>query len=370
LLALALLPLASAAQMEVPRPVEASHPIEAPHPIEADRLSRSPGSGGRIVLEPGEHLRVSRERDVFEHELGHPPVQILWKKSMGANHQIKYDAFRQDPNTPPPGIWIDGNALMAIQNSHEPVIHTGEVPSGPKWQEFTSTHNNVVIHPSGSQNANLASITLASALGATMLEPRTTRIFNALPQQTDAAASLRERHRMGLDHTGTAEAWRSVNDEIRATTKGYETHVATRQALLDELQHGSSDVVIVYAHFDGKMLHLPGDAGTLAENTITVSDLAKMNRVGDPAVRERIIVLAACSTASPVNGQSLAQVLLKTGIARTVFATDRPYDAREIGDLMTRLKSNSVRSAGGQLHQYVELHFPERFRAADTPDHE
>ena len=37
----------------------------------------------------------------------------------------------------------------------------------------------------------------------------------------------------------------------------------------------------------------------------------------------------------------------------STLALADPADAREIADLMTRLQSNSVRNAGGQLHQFM-----------------
>jgi hypothetical protein len=53
---------------------------------------------------------------------------------------------------------------------------------------------------------------------------------------------------------------------------------------------------------------------------------------------------------------SLVSLLLQKGIGRTVFATQFPYDARQIPDLMQRLSSGAgPRAGGGQLRQYVEL---------------
>ena len=366
-------------------PAQIPHPVEVPrsvphesvngeardHETAADKERRELDEVRRVGsttyhLAPGERLRIPEEEAVFNAALHEQPVEILWQRAAGPNHTIKFNAYRQDQGVPPPGTYIDGNVLMQLQQSSISVIHSGDIPYGTKWQEFASSHSNAVVHLSGSQNDDPGSIALASALGVTGLSSGTTKIFNALPQQT-GSSGLRERTRMGLQQTGTSEAWQDVNDRIRQhETPGFEAHVATREALLDEFANGSSDVVVVYAHFDGKRLHLPGDPGTLAENTISVDEIARIQRRGDPKVKQRIIVLAACSTASPVEGRSLAQVLLKNGIARTVFATDHPYDARQIPDLITRLKTKSVRDADGQLHQYVELRLPSNPTQSET----
>lgn len=374
---LAVLPAAALAMPQIEAPHPAPHPAEAPRPGEhaTDRdhpEDEATGAHefGTFKLAPGERLRVPREEEAFDRAMAQQPVTIYWKKTIGADHRIKYDAYREDPGAPPPGTWVDASTLTRIQSSGLPVVHTGEIPTGPTWQAFTSSHSNVAVQLRGSQNSSPEALKLAGALGVTTLATGHTRIFNALPQATDPAASQRERSRMGLQRTGTVADWKAVNEGIREKTEGLKVEVARRSEILEELEHGSSDVVIIYAHFDGRMLHLPGESGSLADNTISVAELAKMNRVGDPAVKERIIVLAACSTASPVEGQSLAQVLLKTGIARTVFATDRPYDAREIPGLMTRLRSQPVRDAGGQLRQYVELQLPFLFILQGTHAHE
>jgi hypothetical protein len=76
----------------------------------------------------------------------------------------------------------------------------------------------------------------------------------------------------------------------------------------------------------------------------------------NPQVRDRVIILAACSTAAPTMNGSLASLLLRKGIARTALATEHPNDARDIPELMARLRSGTPpRQAGGQLRQYVEL---------------
>ena len=91
---------------------------------------------------------------------------------------------------------------------------------------------------------------------------------------------------------------------------------------------------------------------------ITLEDLAGIVRRGDPAVAHRRIVLVACRTADVGEAGSIARKLLQNGIARTVFATDKPYDARAIPALLERLKSQSLQQGGGQLKQYVRLEEP------------
>jgi hypothetical protein len=217
----------------------------------------------------------------------------------------------------------------------------------------------IVIHEKTSANADPRAIHEATELGGRVLDPGTTKVFNALPQETDPRASSIELQRMG-GIVGTRDAWAAVNRRIRESAEGFTVHSAKKTALLSELQYGNSSVVVIYAHFDGERLYLPGSNG----ETMSVDEIASIDRTRDSTVRNRVIILASCSTAAkPVNSQaqSLVQVLLQKGIARTVFATDRPYDARDIPALMARLKSMPLREASGALQQHVELEQPQSF---------
>jgi hypothetical protein len=266
---------------------------------------------------------------------------------------------------PPTRRPLSHEELEKLYASGYPVVNSGDVPSGSNWRAFTADKGEfTVVHEKGSANRDWEEVSGATALANHPLDPAHTVVFNALPQETEREAGVRERSRMGV--AGSTAAWKAVNERIGKASEGYQSHLATKQALLDELQHGTADVIVVYAHFDGERLHLPGGSGanhgSLSDHTISIEELAKIDRAMSPMslANPRVIVLAACNTAShPANVDSLVQVLLKRGIARTVLATDQPYDARDIPDLMQRLQAKTpLRKAGGQLRQYVELHPP------------
>jgi hypothetical protein len=247
--------------------------------------------------------------------------------------------------------------LEELFHSGATVVSSGDVPNGPQWRDFTKGYpGQVVTHEPESANRDRRAIAEAVALGDKPIDLATVKVFNALPQETDFEPSVKERGLMQIG--GTTRAWELINQRIIAASAGFSSEVATRKALLDELQYGNSSVIVVYAHFDGNQLYMPGSNG----QTVTVDDIAKIVRTRDSRVASRVIVLAACSTAAkPPNTRSLTSVLLQKGIARTVWATDHPYDARDIPDLLKRLKAQTpLRKAGGQLQQYVNLHFSNR----------
>ena len=288
-----------------------------------------------------------------------PPMRhIVWKKTSEASGAIHYEAWEVDETTGGPARFVTTDELDKIYRTGAAVVNSGEVPHGPRWRAFTAARpGKTVIHEEGSANSNWQAIREASELSTQRLDPTSTKVFNALPQETDDQASRQELGRMG-GIAGTREAWRAVNERIRASAGEIESHVANKEELLYELKHGNASMVVIYAHFDGERLYLPGAHGT----TLSVAEIAGIDRTGDSAVRHRVIVLAACGTAAIPAGksaESLVQVLLRKGIARSVFATDRPYDARDIPALITRLRSEPLRDAADKLSPHVEIEWPQ-----------
>jgi len=294
---------------------------------------------------------------------GHlPAVQarhVNWVRTQNPDGAYGYAAHDVSPDGVASPKLLSSQDLHNIYGSDMPIVNSGDVPHGSNWAELTGNKGAVtIIHEKNSLNRDWKEVSEATALGGRPLPPNRTIVYNALPQETEIRASAHERARMNI--TGSKEAWKAVNDQIHDASAGIQSHVATKQALLDEFARGDSDVIVVYAHFDGLRLHLPGGSAAnhanLADYTIGIDELAKIDRTSNPP-KNRVIVLAGCSTAShPVNADSLVQVLLNRGMARTVLATDKPYDARDIPALMQRLKAQQpLRQAGGQLRQYVEL---------------
>jgi hypothetical protein len=277
---------------------------------------------------------------------------VIWERS--ADGSSPYAAYELAPGPPQQKIKLDRDSLKKLQASKVPIVYSGDIPRGDAWQKFIAGQSSTtIIHEPESANKDLLSIAEATALGKRPLS-QNTKVFNALPQESDPAASHQERTRMGLQNTGTVGAWTSLNESIRPEVEAFDHPFAAKKAILNELSTGTSDVVLIYAHFDGERLHLPGKEGTREDHTISVDEIANLKRTAN---KDRIIVLVACETAKPRNGRSLASVLLQHGLARTVFATEQKYDARNIPALMKTLRGSApLRDAGGQLMQYVELH--------------
>jgi hypothetical protein len=325
---------------EMPREAPVERPPEERLPPE----SSNGHINGRVNL-PSEESRNARN-DFFP-----IPKRVIWERS--ADPSRPYAAYELTPGPPPQKVKLDRDALKNLQASKVPIVYSGDIPRGEAWQDFIAKQSTTtIIHEPTSANKDLHSIAEATALGKRPLS-QNTKVFNALPQESDPVASHQERTRMDLQNTGTAGAWKSLNESIRPEVERFDHPFAAKKAILNELGTGTSDVVLIYAHFDGERLHLPGREGTYGDHIISVDEIASLKRT---VSSDRIIVLVACETAKPRNGRSLASVLLQHGLARTVFATEQKYDARNIPALMKKLREPvPLREAGGQLMQYVEL---------------
>ena len=338
--------LSLSAQFAHPEMPREEVPVEHPssdRPSEERLAPKLPSS--HIDAPPGELL-------IGRNHLLTIPARVEWERSR--DPKLPSTAYRILPGPPQQRIKLDRIDLKKLQESRLPIVYSGDIPRGEAWQKFIAEQSSTtIIHEPTSANRDLLSIAEATALGKRPLS-HNAKVFNALPQESDPAASHQERIHMGLQNTGTAEAWRSLNESIRPEVEGFDHPFAAKKAILNELSTGTSDVVLIYAHFDGERLHLPGRAGTYEDHTISVDEIANLKRT---VSSDRIIVLVACETAKPRNGRSLASVLLQHGLARTVFATEQKYDARNIPALMKKLREPvPLREAGGQLMQYVELH--------------
>lgn len=362
LLALALMSLSCAVLAAQAIPIDRlpQHPFDKTGEGKASRESDKNSSVGSA--QPGStDLMPPKQRQEAKntHRLPAPAFHVDWVRTLNANGFSDYAAFKVTPGTAGQRQILTSDELRSIFDSNVPIVNSGDVPRGSNWLKLTASKGAVtVVHEPGSLNRDWTQVSEASALADRPLPPDHTVIYNALPQETESWASQNELTRMRV--TPAPDAWKALNDQIRATSSGLQSHVATKHALLRELATGDSDVIVVYAHVDGLRLHLPGGSAanhaSVADYTISIDELARIDRTTKPA-RNRVIVLAACSTAAHVsNADSLVHVLLKQGIAGTVLATDKPYDARNIPDLMERLKNHQpLRQAGGQLRQYVEL---------------
>jgi hypothetical protein len=351
---------------------------ETERPAENDRESKSEKDAEelRAAARRGFSVHISAdgfpafEEDMASRNKNLPPyvepVDLQWEHNPAYPHDPRsprYLVFRvnhQDGSRR--ALSVDD--VRTLYQSHRPLVQTGAATQEAAWHEFTRQYSvDTITHEDASANRNWTEISDAVNLGNRRLDPKNTVIFNALPQQIGEGFG-REQRRMKIG--GNAKAWGDLNEKIRSSAGEFATRIATKQDLLHELDSGTSSVVILYAHFDGQHLYMPDPHGGTGERISVDEFKALKDRTGDPAVKNRVVVLAVCSTAAkPAGGAgaavggppaSLVSLLLRKGIGRTVFATQFPYDARQIPELMQRLSSGAgPRAGGGQLWQYVEL---------------
>jgi hypothetical protein len=193
-------------------------------------------------------------------------------------------------------------------------------------------------------------IKTAAALGGRTLQPGQTRLFSALPELSNWASSRIELWRMGLD-SSQKEDWQALNSQIQSQfgSSPIKVESAVKQELLGELSNGSADVVVLIAHFDGENIYLSGAFG----EKISMDEISHLSRETAP---DRAVVLMVCN-AGGVNQDvaSLAEQILQNKLARTVFASPDPVNARTVPAILDRLllQRSSIREALGQ--GYIQI---------------
>jgi hypothetical protein len=154
---------------------------------------------------------------------------------------------------------------------------------------------------------------------------------------------------------GEAHDWQQLNDDIANESRRFQpARTATKATLLDEFNHGTSNVILLYAHFDGFTLHMPDHNGRDGVG-VTLDDIKAL--ADRPDAKDRVIILVACNTAkSKAGDSSLVSLLLKKRLARAVLATALPYDARRIPAFLNSISAGELPTkADPQLRLYVEV---------------
>jgi len=325
--------------VEIPREeVPRERTEDANGRAEEEELRRAAEGGFHVYLPPGAILLLPDQAAALKE-----PQTLRWEKTQDASG---HPTLRASSSMPGFGS-MDLATLKKLLDRGGTFVNEGGVPRDKDLRLLIDAYpDRLITHEPESANRDPQAIRAAIALGDRPLNPARVKVFNALPHETELQGHFQEQTRMGVG--GTLDYWKGLHEDIGASSGGMLPHRATRDAVLEELRSGTSDVLMLYAHFDGEQLYMPGAHG----GTIRVDELAQIDRRSDPRVRNRIIVLVACSTGARTleNPRSLTSVLLEKGIARTVMATDRPYDSREIPTLLTRLAN------GTPLRKAVGLH--------------
>jgi len=356
---------------EIPRPAEAPHEQtgkekeqgtkeKAAEDKRAEDLREYSAGHFRVQAKEGERFLTREERERMQQQLA-STVHIRWEE----NKQGGFDAFIGGTLT----TGADGKPLTAAEvqalyvNKGRAVVHEGPLTHNPQWEKAFAPFERTVIHDEKSANQTPEQIAAAAYLGERALNASNCVVLNALPHKTGSNFSA-EQKRMRIG--GNSHEWQQLQDTIHEQSTGLTTMRATKNALFQELNKGTGDVVMIYAHFDGAYLYLPDAEGgptTQKEGRISMEEFRKglVDRQKDGEARNRVIVLIACNGASPVQTetgyQSIASIFLEKGLGGAVFASNHPFNASNIPTLLKNLSSGKRlrQSFTGSLSQIVEL---------------
>ncbi|WP_234800874.1 peptidoglycan-binding domain-containing protein [Luteitalea pratensis] len=160
-------------------------------------------------------------------------------------------------------------------------------------------------------------------------DPERTRIFNGLPRIDSERSLVDQIVALGL-RLDQEPAFRQLAQQIHdvETAAQRPLDVAEKSAILEELQNGSNDTIVLVAHSQDGNIRLPGG------EWITPKELAEIQRPGAPP---RAFVLFSCDTGT-VNGATagVGEILLASRVAANVIAPPGPIDARPIPTLLSR----------------------------------
>jgi len=352
---------------EVPHPAETLHEQtrkETEQKTEEEKrteeLQKYSAGHFSVRANKGEPFLTPQERERMQQQLA-STVHIRWRE----NKQGGFDAFIGGKLT----TGADGKPLTAAEvqslyvNKGRAVVHEGDLTHNPQWEKAFAPFERTVIHDEKSANQTPEQIAAAAYLGERGLNASNCVVLNALPHKTGSDFNV-ERTRMRIG--GEGDEWQHLQDTIHEQSAGLHTMRATKDALFQELNKGTGDVVMIYAHFDGTYLYLPDAEGgptNQNEGRISMEEFRKglIDRQKDGKARKRVIVLVACNGASPVKTekgyQSIASIFLEKGIGGAVFASNHPFNASDIPTLLKNLSSGKPlrQSFTGSLSQIVEL---------------
>jgi len=250
-------------------------------------------------------------------------------------------------------VQADVEALRRSLTPGVATITSGELPPSDVLDQILPSSANLHLgyRSAYSPNRTIQQTLEAGVLGDTNINPQVATILNALPVNSQWAISKLELRRLGIG--GTPQEWKSLDQTLRQQAANWDSYRrATKRAVLDELAHGKSNVVILFAHGSSQRLYLPGIAG----GSISSNDLDRIKRTEAP---HRIIVLFSCNASKLDTKQlPLAEQILKNRLAQTVFAADTEVDAQDIPAILQKLwTGDRLRDSLPMLKQIVQIEF-------------
>jgi hypothetical protein len=321
----------------------AGHEKPKTEKTEAEKQSEKEG---REKTLKGTKTSIDRIMEQNARPLGITPMRLItWQKS-GAGYTAKITANYAHSTEFVPSWSGDFTGLSDYITPGELTVYTGDIPDNQQWRSWLSTHKHQHVFLSRSsplydaiRNLNAGDSARAVeelgrryALAGKPLKQGSSIIFNAFPREQSLLRSKRERVRMRI--AGSKSDWIAVNKDLGSRLKpGFPMVTANKQDLVEELHHGSRDVVLLMAHSESRTIHLPGAKGL----SISFDELDRLRRDVPP---DRVVVLLACD-AGGVNasGQSLAEIIIKNGLAKTVLAPAGTIYAESVPGIINDLTS-------------------------------
>jgi hypothetical protein len=150
-------------------------------------------------------------------------------------------------------------------------------------------------------------------------DPETTVISDGIPVTEDHLRA------MGLP-LYDLEKWLAQGKNIRAMVEGrYRRIIRTKQEFIDELQHGESDEIMLFAHSDGDRIYF-------GEESVSKEEIEALPPRQTPHTRTRVAMIISCEFGSLSEGRSrwllwrqpksFAELLIEKNYFDSVVAPD------------------------------------------------
>jgi hypothetical protein len=253
---------------------------------------------------------------------------------------------------PPSGTVLKHVLAKALGNSaSKRVYYYGDDLRYVNLREIIegSGHEFIQRSPNWSRNLLVTNTRLRLLEGRNFQKDKLT-ILNGLPRDSQTVMS------MGA-LAGDANVWLDLRSKVEDTLDGYEVQrINSREAFIDELSQGESDIIILVAHSTGMNLYLNGEQ-------MSIEEIKALPSRRIPSRRPRLAVLVSCKTGKPTAIElgwrrffrkqivPLAQILVEKGYVDKVIAPD--HDIRGPESLIVLQRALDGARAATIFHGWV-----------------
>ncbi|MBI4249912.1 MAG: hypothetical protein HY611_10455 [Elusimicrobia bacterium] len=246
------------------------------------------------------------------------------------------------PNGVSPDDLLLDRFLAAAQNNELIFLVGAPLPSA--WIKRMRRQGGKIIRwAPREESPTLSMMTQLVAEASVPINPRNIRVIDALPRARSFLKSQWELFQMGLglDRSGT---WMKIRNhlDLRYSVFGAELVDSSPAEFVSALADaGGKDLLLLFAHNKDRRIYFPGGG------SVSFDEIDRIVPKGEP---RRTIILVTCAAA---RGQrlapSLAEILLRRKLARSVFA---PFDAIPAEDVTPAL--DALFQSGNSLREILE----------------